>query len=612
MSKRIDPRAPTELQLITGLLLAAFLCLGQQVSLPQCPQFAGSPQLSASCITSIADIAFDAAGTGWIADNTGYTPGRVLRFPGIRVGQAPSSNQTADLVLGKPDFSSLSNGSCQTCAMDRPVKLAFDDRGALWVADLPSPDKQGAPAKLHRFSPPFTNGQAADLVLSGDGTGGMVFDASGNLWIASLYSCGHVLEYSSPFSAAMQPTIVLGQPSPVSCVATPGPNVLNSVQGLAFGPDGSLYVGDIASHRVAVFRPPFQTFMNAAIVIGQANLTSYQPVPFGSGGFGDIEDLAIDSTGKLVVLSDNSQHVSLYSPPFSTGMAKASWFDFVSGQTSNGSSFPYVFNGYTHLRFGPDSSLWFSGTINTLAVLTPSVLQLLQLSPTISIIASSATGTSPFTAGQLISIYGTQLGPSSPSGAQIGPDGAVTKSNSGTQVFFDGVAAPILYTGANQVNTAVPCSLADRSSTQMVVHYLGAQSAPFTVPLSIAAPGIFTVNGSGSGQGAVLNQDYSLNGRSNPARRGSAVMIYATGVPTSPCIDGLIYQSNFPSAVLPVIVGVGNIGAQVLYEGQAPGLITGVAQINIVIPNDAPTGAVPLTLLVGGIFSPPGVTVTVK
>ena len=61
-----------------------------------------------------------------------------------------------------------------------------------------------------------------------------------------------------------------------------------------------------------------------------------------------------------------------------------------------------------------------------------------------------------------------------------------------------------------------------------------------------------------------------------------------------------------------VLVGIGGIGAQVLYAGQAPYLIAGVAQINAVVSNDAPTGAVSLTLVVGGVPSPPGVTITVK
>jgi uncharacterized protein (TIGR03437 family) len=147
----------------------------------------------------------------------------------------------------------------------------------------------------------------------------------------------------------------------------------------------------------------------------------------------------------------------------------------------------------------------------------------------------------------------------------------------------------------------------------MVVEYMAARSAPLTVALSPAAPGIFTADGSGKGGAAALNQDDSFNSPSNPAPPGSIVTFYATGVgPTSPCADGATYQSNFPTLTLPVIVGVGGTGAQVLYKGQAPDLVSGVAQFDIVIPSDATTGIVPLTLVVGGIFSPPGVTIAVK
>jgi len=41
-------------------------------------------------------------------------------------------------------------------------------------------------------------------------------------------------------------------------------------------------------------------------------------------------------------------------------------------------------------------------------------------------------------------------------------------------------------------------------------------------------------------------------------------------------------------------------------------VMAGVAQINVVIPNDSPTGSVPLALLVNGVFSPPGVTIAIK
>src|SRR5262249_7057924 len=138
-------------------------------------------------------------------------------------------------VLGKPDFQSLNNGACQACSLDRPFKLLFDSRGALWVSDLPAAGRLTVPAKVHRFSPPFSSGQPADLIINGaDGSGGMKFDSNGNLWVAGAFSCGAVLEFSPPFNSNMQPSVILGQASLSTCDTSPGPKVLNGVQGLTF------------------------------------------------------------------------------------------------------------------------------------------------------------------------------------------------------------------------------------------------------------------------------------------------------------------------------------------------------------------------------------------
>jgi uncharacterized protein (TIGR03437 family) len=282
------------------------------------------------------------------------------------------------------------------------------------------------------------------------------------------------------------------------------------------------------------------------------------------------------------------------------------WLFVISGASGQG-------NGTVNYSVAQNEVAARSGTL-TIAGQTVTISQAAAPGfPDVSIIASAATGTSPFASGQLISIYGTSLGPPAGSGLQLGPGGVVTTSNSGTQVLFDGTAAPILYTGASQVNAVIPCEVAGHTSTQMVVEYMGEQSVAVTVPLGPSAPGVFTADGSGQGQAAALNQDNSFNSPSNPALRGSIVTFYATGVgPTSPCVDGAIYQTNFPTLTLPVIVGVGSFGARILYGGQAPDLVSGVAQFNVVIPSDATTGVVPLTLVVGGIFSPSGVTIAVK
>ncbi len=291
-----------------------------------------------------------------------------------------------------------------------------------------------------------------------------------------------------------------------------------------------------------------------------------------------------------------------------TASSDSPWLFVITGSTGQGSG-SVTFSAATNSGPARSGILTIAGqTVTVTQAAAPGVISTL-----VSIIGSSATGTGPFAPNQLISLYGTKLGPSPGISAQIGTDGTIARSLAGTRVLFDGVAAPILYAGANQVNTVVPCSTGGKASTQMVVQFQGIESPPVTLSLSTAAPGIFSADGSGKGQAAALNQDYSINGPMNPVPRGSAITIYATGIgATSPCVDGQTYQSDFPRPTVPIVVGIGNVGAQLLYAGQAPLFISGVAQINVTIPPDAPTGLVPLTLFVDGVFSPSGVTIAVK
>ena len=64
--------------------------------------------------------------------------------------------------------------------------------------------------------------------------------------------------------------------------------------------------------------------------------------------------------------------------------------------------------------------------------------------------------------------------------------------------------------------------------------------------------------------------------------------------------------------MLPVAVRIGGEDAQVLYAGNAPTLVSGLFQVNAVIPQGLPAGAASIVLTVGGRSSPAGVTVAVK
>jgi len=135
-----------------------------------------------------------------------------------------------------------------------------------------------------------------------------------------------------------------------------------------------------------------------------------------------------------------------------------------------------------------------------------------------------------------------------------------------------------------------------------------------------SSPGVFTTNAAGFGQAAAFNQDLSPNSPGNPAARGTIITFFATGEgeTTPPGVDGRIMPRGdspltLPMPALPVIVGVANRGAEVLYAGAVPGQVAGLLQINARIPDDAPTGpGVPLLIKAGDAFSQPGVTLAIR
>jgi uncharacterized protein (TIGR03437 family) len=189
----------------------------------------------------------------------------------------------------------------------------------------------------------------------------------------------------------------------------------------------------------------------------------------------------------------------------------------------------------------------------------------------------------------------------------------VPTATGGTSVFFNGAPAPVLYSSANQVAAVVPFGITGPNA-QVFVLYQGQSSAPITVPVVQAAPTIFTLDGSGSGQAAAGNQDGSINGANHPADAGTIVSLFATGFGQTnpPGQDGLPNAIPLPLPVLPVTVAIGGKTATIQYVGGAPGLVSGVMQVNVVVPSGLPVGSAPVQLQVGGIAAPSGVTIAVS
>jgi uncharacterized protein (TIGR03437 family) len=237
--------------------------------------------------------------------------------------------------------------------------------------------------------------------------------------------------------------------------------------------------------------------------------------------------------------------------------------------------------------------------------------------PTVSIsrvanAASYASGSvSP---GEIVILNGVSIGPATLAGIQIDANGVATTVGD-TRILFDDVAAPIVYVRADQSAAIVPYAVAGRPSTSVVVEYKGSRSGPVNVPVVAAVPALFSADSSGRGQGAILNQDNSYNSAQNPARKGSVIQLFGTGEGQTnpPGVEGRISTSIVPKPVLPVAVMLGTQRIDnLVYAGAAPQSVAGLLQVNVAVPNDAPSGNVPVAIIVGGISSQTGLTVAIQ
>ena len=225
----------------------------------------------------------------------------------------------------------------------------------------------------------------------------------------------------------------------------------------------------------------------------------------------------------------------------------------------------------------------------------------------------AAGGVSP---GEIVTVFGRNLGPQSVTTLRLTPSGLVDSVLDQTRILFDGVPAPLIYIVAGQATAVVPYGVALTATTRIQVERAGVRSAEFAAPVVTTAPGIFTADASGSGQAAMLNQDATFNNAGRPAKRGSVVVFYSTGegqVTPMP-VDGSVAGGTptIAKPILGVTFKIGGQTAEILYAGAAPGLVSGVMQVNARVPDSVASGAAALELQVGQQVSKAGVTMTIE
>jgi uncharacterized protein (TIGR03437 family) len=220
-------------------------------------------------------------------------------------------------------------------------------------------------------------------------------------------------------------------------------------------------------------------------------------------------------------------------------------------------------------------------------------------------IINAATESSPVAPGSLASVFGSDFG----SAVTVVNSYVLPMTLGGVSFSIGTQVAPLFMMSCGQANVQIPWEAAP-GQTQLSATAGGQTSLPQSVAVTAFAPGIFTLNQIGTGQGAIeLAPTAQLAAPSplgTPVPAGGYIAIFCTGLGpvTNQPADGEPGLASPLSTTLTMpIVMIGNVQAQVTYSGLAP-TFAGLYQVNAIVPAGVvPGSSVPVTVAIGGVLS---------
>jgi uncharacterized protein (TIGR03437 family) len=570
-------------------------------------------------------VAVDAASNLYIADTFNY-----------RIRNVSGGVITTVAGNGTEGFG-RDTGPATSSPLYYPYGVAVDSAGNLYIADT---DNQ----RIRKVS----NGVIS--TVAGDGPSpdylsfpqGVAVDSAGNLYIADTnnHSIRKVSNGVMTTVAGNGTHGFSGDNGPATSAQLYYPS------GVAVDSAGNLYIADTSNSRI-------RKVSNGAIVTVAGN---GEFAFSGDGGLATSAQLygprgvAVDSAGNVYVADTNNGRIRILTPtgsPCTYSVSLTTWQAPASGgsltvgiQTAASCTWAVTglpgwmtvsgaFSGAGSASvalavFPNNTGATLSATVVVAGVsvtVTQPAPALAALPPIKSVVnAASYTG-GPVSPGELVTIFGTGIGPAAAAGATTDPaTGRLATTIGGVQVLFNAVPAPMIYASSTQISAVVPYEMASVANPSVWINFAGQTSNPYQLSVAAAAPGLFAQNASGSGPGAVLNQDNSLNGPGHGAANGSVVQVFLTGegLTTPQAATGAITTATLPppqvtpAPVQPVGVFINGQQVPWAYAGEAPGMVAGVMQLNVQIPLYWPSGALAIQVSVGGIMSQSGITVTVQ
>jgi uncharacterized protein (TIGR03437 family) len=555
-------------------------------------------------------------------------------------------------------------GPATNAQLDFPLRLAVDSKGNYYIADYLTyviRDVSGGIINtIVGCEVPCTT--TPTFGFSGDGgpgaqaeisdVHGLAIDSNGNLYIADtnnaririLNPAGVINTFAGVSDVNMNPVHgYSGDGGPATSAA------LSQPAGVAVDPGGNVYIADYGNYTVRKVdtKGNITTFAGTGAPGysgdgGPANKAALaQPYAVTADPAGNIYVSDLGNANIRQITTDGNIHTIVFNVSADSIAVDPAGSIYFSDSLTN-TVMKILSNGTQFAIAGIPGSPGFSGDggVATSAQLNQphgvaldasgnvyvadsgnQVIRLLSPVPSSISVTNAASGNGVSIApGEIVTIFGSGLGPSTPVLAQLGTNGRFGTQLAGTTVSFNGTNAPVIYTSATQVSAIVPYSAPIGAAANVAVTYQGQTfTTASAVPIAATVPGIFTSNATGIGQAAAINQDSSLNGPTSPAPSGSIISLYVTGEgPTTPAgVDGKPATAPLPKPVQGVSVTMAGQNVPVTYAGGAPGLVAGVMQVNAQIPANllypfTGPAAVPVVVYVGVIGSQANVTITVS
>jgi len=351
------------------------------------------------------------------------------------------------------------------------------------------------------------------------------------------------------------------------------------------------------------------------ISVTSSNSQDFTDGPASSRAIANIDDMAFDADGNLLFLDTSNSRCRLRMLTTARNIVTLTRSSGACGYSGDGgpvSSAALSTNPLlSKLAISPNGDVAIADTQNHAIrrVFNPSATSM-----SIKAVSNAASFEIGYIVpGEIITAFGTSFTSSGLESAAPA-NGVYPTQLRQTRLLVDGVPAPLIYVSPDQLSAIVPFAVAGRPNVRITIENGSDRSPQFLATIGGTQPGIFTLDGSGRGLVAAINaQDATINGPNTPARRGSVVTIFATGLGTlSPTLrDGEVAGFNLSNVTAAVDVTVSGFTATVTYAGSAPGLVAGVYQINFVIPDRVAPGDAPLRLRAGLNISRLGLTVAV-